>query len=705
MAETQTHFRACNLCEAICGLEIKTRDGVIESIRGDTADPLSRGHICPKAVALQDIHQDPDRLRHPMLRRGDDWQRIPWDEAFDLAAEKIGEIQRRLGRNAVGVYLGNPNVHNYGSLLYGPPLLRALKTQNRFSATSVDQLPHHLSSYTMLGHQLLLPIPDLDRTEFLLVLGGNPVVSNGSMMTSPDIKKRLKAIRQRGGRIVVIDPRRSETAKLADEHHFVRPGTDALLLAAWVSTIFEEGLENLGHLAAHCDGLDDVRRGLQPFTAERVASTVGIEASTIRRLAREFSAAPKAVCYGRMGVSVQEFGGLCQWMVNVLNIVTGHFDREGCAMFSTPAVDLVARPHGAGSWGRWKSRVRGLAEFGGELPVSVMAEEMITPGEGQIRALITSAGNPVLSTPNGRQLDEALAGLEFMVSIDIYRNETTRHAHLILPPTAALEHDHYDLVFLGLAVRNTARYSPALFPPADDTRHDWQIFSQLLRRVSADAKWRYRLQNWAMGRMGPTKVLDRILRQGSHGLRLRQLQEAPHGIDLGPLKPCLLERLPTPGRRIQLAPPAIVADLDRLGQRIEKAAEPVVMISRRQMRSNNSWMHNYPRLMRGKDRCTLQVHPEDVARHGLAEASQVRVRTRVGEIVVPLEVSDDMMPGVVCLPHGWGHHRSNVRLSVAEQHAGQSINDLSDERLIDALSGNAALSGLAVTLEAVAEPA
>lgn len=704
MTEAQTHYRACNLCEAICGLEIKTRDGVIESIRGDADDPLSRGHICPKAVALQDIHQDPDRLRHPMLRRGDSWQRIPWDEAFDLAASKILDIQRRLGNNAVGVYLGNPNVHNYGSLLYGPPLLRSLRTQNRFSATSVDQLPHHLSSYTMFGHQLLLPVPDLDRTQHLLVLGGNPAVSNGSMMTSPDIKKRLKAIRQRGGRIVVIDPRRTETANLADEHHFVRPGTDALLLAAWVATVFEEGLDNLGHLAANCDGLEEVRQRVASFTPESVASAVGIDAATIRRLVRDFCAVPEAVCYGRMGVSVQEFGGLCQWLVNVLNIITGHFDRQGGAMFTTPAVDLVARPHGAGSWGRWKSRVRGLPEFGGELPVSVMAEEINTPGEGQIRALITSAGNPVLSTPNGRQLEKGLEDLEFMVSIDIYINETTRHADLILPPTAALEHDHYDLVFHGLAVRNTARYSPALFPAAEDTRHDWQIFSQLLRRVSQGAKLRHRFQNWAMGRMGPAKVLDRILRQGPHGLRLRQLEEAPHGIDLGPLEPCMLDRLKTSGQRIQLAPEAIVADLDRLAERLERPAESMVMISRRQMRSNNSWMHNYPRLMRGKDRCTLLVHPDDASRLDLRASQQVKVTSRVGEIVVPIEISEEIMPGVVCLPHGWGHHRPEIRLSVAQQHAGQSINDLTDEHCIDALSGNAALSGLAVTLDPVCDP-
>lgn len=705
--QRQVHHRACNLCEAICGLAITVEDNQIVDIRGDAQDPLSRGHICPKAVALQDIHNDPDRLRHPMRRTDDGWQRIPWDEAFDLAVDGLRRVQGEHGNSAVGVYLGNPNVHNYGSMLFGPPLLRSLRTPNRFSATSVDQLPHHLAAYSMFGHQLLIPIPDLDRTDFLLVLGGNPAVSNGSLMTAPDIKKRLKAIRQRGGRIVVVDPRRTETAKLADEHFFVRPGSDALLLAAFVHTVFDEDLVAPGTSDALIDGLDTVWEHLRPFSPEAVADAVGIEAAEIRRLVREFCTAPTAVCYGRLGVSVHEFGSLCQWLIHVFNIVSGNLDRPGGALFTKPAVDVINRGHGGGSFGRWRSRVRGLPEFGGELPVATLAEEILTPGEGQIRALVTSAGNPVLSTPNGRQLDKALEGLEFMVSIDLYINETTRHAHLILPPTAALEHDHYDLVFHALAVRNTARYSPAVFEPAEDTRHDWQIFHALRQRLDQRRGLKARLERFSTGRMGPAGLLDLGLRQGPYGaginplgngLTLKRLRENPHGVDLGPLEPSLPGRLKTKSGRIDLVPELLLRDLPRLRESLHRPVPDLVVIGRRQVRSNNSWMHNYPRLMRGKDRCTLLIHPDDAARLGVTDAQIVRVRSRVGSIEAPVEVTDTMMPGVVSLPHGFGHSLPGTEVNVASAHPGVSLNDLTDDQRIDALSGNAALTGVPVTV-------
>ena len=700
-----THYRACNLCEAICGLAIQVENGAITSIRGDAADPFSRGHLCPKAVALQDIYQDPDRLKHPLRRTASGWQRLSWDEAFDLAAERIQAIQAEHGHDAVGAYLGNPNVHNYGSILYGPPLLRALKSHNRFSATSIDQLPHHMCGYLMYGHQLLLPIPDIDHTDFFLILGGNPAVSNGSLMTAPDVTKRLKAIRARGGQVVVIDPRYTKTAKLASQHHFVRPGSDALLLAALVHTIFEEGLAAPGRLAEFTDGLDAVREMAADYTPERVASAVGIAAGEIRQLARDFAAAPRAVCYGRLGVSVQEFGTLCQWLVNVVNLVTGNLDRSGGAMFTKPALDLIARPHGGGSFGRWHSRVRGLPEFGGELPVSAMTEEMLTPGEGQIRGLLTSAGNPVLSTPDGRRLEKALADLEFMVSIDFYLNETTRHAHLILPPTSALEHDHYDVVFHILAIRNTARYSQPLFEPEEDTRHDWQILDELRRRLEGDAGHGKQQGRGASGKQGPARMLDMGLRAGPYeGLDLAKLEAAPHGLDLGALEPCLPQRLKTASGRIELAPPDMLRDLARLREHLEVSrAAPMVLIGRRDVRSNNSWMHNYPRLMRGKDRCTLLMHPEDAVRLGVAEAARVTVTSRVGSITAPLEMTDTIMPGVVSLPHGWGHGRDGVRLATARSHPGVSLNDITDPARLDALSGNASVNGVPVEINPAAE--
>jgi anaerobic selenocysteine-containing dehydrogenase len=717
---SRTHYRACNLCEAICGLEIQVADGEIVAIRGDKDDPLSRGHICPKAVALQDVHKDPDRLKRPVRRTARGWEEIGWEEAFDEAARRLRAVRKEHGRDAVALYLGNPNVHNYGSLLYGPQLIKALSPGRRYSATSVDQLPHQFASYHMFGHQLLLPVPDLDRTAFFLILGANPAVSNGSLMTAPDVKKRLQEIRRRGGKVVVVDPRYTETARLADRHYFIRPGRDALLLAALVHTVFDEDLARPGRLAGFTDGLDAVREAVAGLAPEAVAPALGIAAAEIRGLAREFCAAESAVCYGRIGVSVQEFGAVCQWLVNVLNVVTGNFDRPGGAMFARPAVDptpFISR----GGFRRFHSLARGLPEFGGELPVATLAEDMLADHPRRTRALMTVAGNPVLSTPNGRRLDRALAGLDFIVSIDFYVNETTRHAQLILPPTSALEHDHYDLIFHTLAIRNTSRYSPALFEPSPDARHDWQILLELAARLD-DGPLTKRLRNavlrfW-MKRARPAGVLDRLLRRGPHGtgrngegFDLKRLEAAPHGVDLGPLEPCLPERLFTEDGRIRLAPEVLVADVARLSSRLaEHRAEadrkdrPLVLIGRRQVRSNNSWMHNYPRLMRGKDRCVLLIHPEDARRLGLEDGGRAVVTSRVGSVEAPVELTDAIMPGVVSLPHGFGHHRAGVRLETASRRPGVSLNDLTDDELTDELSGNAALSGVPVEVSAVEVP-
>jgi anaerobic selenocysteine-containing dehydrogenase len=708
-SNTSTHYRACNLCEAICGLAIDVSGDEITAIRGDRDDPFSRGHICPKAVALQDVHTDPDRLRHPLRRQGDGtWKRLSWDEALDEVGNRLRAVQRASGHNAVALYVGNPSVHNWGSLLFGPPLSRALRTRNRFSATSVDQLPHHVAATLMFGHKLLLPIPDVDRTQFLLVLGANPVVSNGSMMTAPGFKRRLEDLKQRGGRLVVIDPRRTETAEMADRHFFIRPGSDALFLMALLQVIFSEGLEKPGSTAEFCDSIEVVRELVAAVSPDEVAPATDIDPETIRDLARDFAAAPSAVCYGRLGVSTQAFGGLCQWLVNVLNIVTGNLDRAGGAMFTKPAVDLVANT-GPGHLGKYASRVRGLPAYGGELPVVALAEEIVTEGEGRIRALLTVAGNPVLSTPNGVQLERALESLEFMAAVDFYINETTRHAHIILPPTSALEHDHYDLVFNLLAVRNVARYSAALFDPAPDTRHDWQILAELHRRLD-DGPPLARFKRWLNAAIGPRRALDLGLRRGpwgsglrpfGKGLSLTVLERAVHGVDLGPLEPCLPARLRTPKRRIELAPTPFVEDAQRLLATLDddRNDQPLLLIGRRHLRSNNSWMHNSQRLVRGKDRCTLLMHPDDATRLGVAGQAKVAVVSRTGRIEAPLELSDEVMPGVVSLPHGWGHHRPGIELSVAEEHAGVSINDLTDESVVDELCGNAVLSGVPVRVE------
>ncbi|WJD61656.1 molybdopterin oxidoreductase family protein [Pseudomonas kurunegalensis] len=696
------HHRACHLCEAICGLNIEVShedDGraLISSIKGDPEDPFSRGHVCPKAVALQDIQNDPDRLRQPHKRVGERWEAIGWNEAFTLAADKLWAIQQAHGRNAVAVYQGNPSVHNYGLMTHSNYFLGLLKTRNRFSATSVDQLPQHLVSHLMYGHGLLLPIPDIDQTDFMLILGGNPLASNGSIMTVPDVEKRLKALRGRGGRLVVVDPRRSETAAMADTHLFIRPGGDAAFLCGLLNTLFEEGLAQGSHLPVN--GLQQVREALASLSAEAMSVHCGIAAADIRQLARDFAAAGKAVCYGRMGVSTQAFGTLCHWLVQLINLVTGNLDREGGALCTEPAVDLVATTSG-GHFNAWQSRVSGLPEYGGELPVAALAEEMLTPGEGQVRALVTVAGNPVLSTPNGRQLDAALEGLEFMLSIDLYINETTRHADLILPSTSALENDHYDSTFNLLAVRNVTRFNRAILARPEGALHDWEIFVGLAQAFARRAELELK-PTWA-----PAQMIDMALRKGRYGeatpwkLSLATLANHPHGLDLGPLRSNLVGRLATASKAVEAAPQVLLDDLQRLAQQAPPIAGELLLIGRRHVRSNNSWMHNFHRLVKGKPRHQLLMHPQDLQQRHLQDGQRVRIRSRTGALEVEVEACEDMMPGVVSLPHGFGHGRQGVHMQIAQTQPGVSANDLTDERFRDAVSGNAALNGVPVQVEA-----
>ncbi len=704
-SEIRTHHRACHLCEAICGLEIKTQGEQILSIKGDKKDPLSRGHICAKAAALQDLHFDPDRLKRPVKREGEQWVEISWEEAFETVAQNLVDTQTKHGADAVALYAGNPNVHNYGSMTHGSILRRQLKTKSNFSATSLDQLPHHLASYTMYGHQSMLPIPDIDHTQFMMIIGGNPLASNGSIMTVPDVSKRLKAIQQRGGRFVVIDPRRSETAEIADEHHFIRPGSDAYLLMGMIHTLFDEGLVNTGHLTEKLENLSAVQEAATPFTPELAESQTGIAASTIREFAREMAQTEGAVCYGRMGVSTQVFGTLCQWAIQVINILTSSLDVRGGALVASPAFGYV-KPgeNGAGSFGRWHSRVSGLPEFSGEFPSVALAEEILTPGEGQIRALITMAGNPVLSAPNGRSLDTAFEDLDFMVSVDLYINETTRHANVILPPTGALEHDHYDLAFLRLAVHNTARYNEPVFEPEEGTMHDWQILNGLGQKIAELKGLDFKPSP------APDTLIDMGIQYGPYGeaaghelsLTMDKIKEHPHGLDLGPLQPSLEQRLCTQSGQIEMMADFIQDDLARLfNSKVEVAKDELLLIGRRHVRSNNSWMHNYKRLVKGKPRWQLLMHPDDIASRNLRDNAQVKIRSRVGEVVTTVVASDEIMPGVVSLPHGWGHKRKGVKMAIAAEQEGVSCNDLTDEKLIDKVSGNAAFNGVPVEVLAV----
>lgn len=719
MSNLQKHFRTCNLCEAMCGIVIEHDGSNVAGIHGDKEDSFSRGHICPKAVALADIHNDPDRLRVPMRRTSSGWEAMTWEAALDEVGARLNAVRDKHGRHAVAFYQGNPTVHNYGSLLFGQLFSRALRTKNKYSATSVDQLPHMLAAFLMFGNQLMMPIPDIDRTDFFLVLGGNPLISNGSIMSAPDMKNRLKAIQARGGKMIVVDPRRTETAEMADEHHFLRPGTDAFLLAAMVTTLFEENLVQPGHLQTFVEGISELRAAVARFSPENCAEITGIGADVIRRLTREFARAKRAICYGRVGLCTQEFGGLAAWLVNVMNVLTGNLDREGGAMFTSPAFDFVemaTRIKAQGSFARYRSRVRGLPEFGGELPVATLAEDILQPGDGQIRALITSAGNPVLSTPNGRNLDKALESLDFMVAIDIYINETSRHAHIILPPTFSLEHDNYDAAFHVLAVRNTAKYSPALFEKSSDMRHDWEIFAALSARLGTPKgtveSWMRKAKMMLGERITPAHLLDLGLRLGPYGsgfnplaqksgLSLQKLKENPHGLDLGPLRSVLPERLFTKNKTILLAPEIFRKDLARLEPARQKPSHgELQLIGRRELRTNNSWIHNSHRMIKGKPRCTLLMHPRDAEKYSLADGQVVRVQSRVGAIEVPVQLSDEIMPGVVSLPHGWGHDRKGVQLRNAQGLPGVSINDLTDESRVDELSGVAVLNGTPVTVTA-----
>lgn len=690
--DRQSRFRACPLCEAICGLELQYEADTLVAIRGDAADPFSRGHVCPKGNAILDLESDPDRLRRPLRRRGEDWEEISWDQALAEAGERLAAVQRQHGADAVAAYLGNPNVHHFGHIAYLPSLLKSLRSKNIYSASSVDQWPHQLVDWLMYGHQFLLPIPDVDRTAYFLMLGANPVASNGSLMTAPGIAKRLEALTARG-RLVVVDPRRTETAALASEHLFIRPGSDAWFLVALLQEVVALGAPRTQAYAGKLSQLDDALAALAAVDTGDVESLTGIPRDTVRRIAREFHAAPSAVAYGRMGVSTQAWGTLCQWLIQLLNLVTGNLDREGGALPNEAVLPVTGPGTSPGNRARWHSRVRGLPEFAGELPVAVLAEEILTPGEGQVRALITCAGNPVLSTPDGRGLDKALSSLDFMVSIDIYLNETTRHADLILPPASPLTQPHYDVHFNSFAVRRVARLSLPLRERGEDERADWEIINGIAAAYAAASG------KPARDLPPPMDMIALGLARGGSGLTVEQLAQAPHGLDLGPLRPSLLARLETASGCIECAPALMLEELTRLAASAPRRADSGLrLIGRRDVRSNNSWMHNAPRLVKGKTRHHLLMHPDDLARRGIGEGAMVTVTSPTGAINVEVRGSRDVMPGVACLPHGFGHDRPGTRQARASAVVGASYNDLTDVGSLDLPSGNAALNGVEVTV-------
>ena len=734
-----THHRICPLCEACCGLEIKVNAGQVMSIRGHTQDVLSAGYICPKAVALKDLHEDPDRLRTPLIKRNGVHEAATWEEAFAEIERRLPPILAAHGRDASAVVVGNPSAHKIGLLTYFGKLARALGTRNVFSASTLDQMPKQLASGLMFGHWLSVALPDISRTDLLLVIGANPLASNGSMWTVPDFKGKAKALQARGGQLIVIDPRRTETAALANAHHFIRPGADVFLLAAMVHTLFEEALVTLGAVAEWVVGVEAVREAVAPFTPELAAARCGMPADTIRALTRQLASTPRAAVYARIGTCTQEYGTLASWLVDVLNTLTRHLDVPGGVMFAKSAAfasNTAGKPgRGKGvTTGRHHARISGAPEVYGELPITCLAEEIETPGEGQVRALFTVATNPVLSSPNGPRLATALDTLDFMVSMDIYLNETTRHADVILPGQSPLEEFHYDVAFPQLSWSNHARYSPPVLTPPAHQPEEWQTILKLAAIVKGgsahqdaealdDAQFAEDTERLfgphatavmqaTQGLKGAQRMLDVALRSGPYGdgfgqrpdgLTLAKVMasNATGGIDLGELQPCLPELLRTPSGKVELAPAALLTDLLRAGADLVRPAPDLVIIGRRDVRTNNSWMHNLPVLAKGPFRCTALVHPLDAKRLNLQDGALARIASGPRHIEAQVQFSEEMMPGVVSLPHGWGHHLPGTRLNLAAQRPGANLNALLDDQWRDPLSGNAVLGGMPITMEAV----
>ncbi|MFJ8594519.1 molybdopterin oxidoreductase family protein [Streptomyces sp. NPDC093598] len=733
---SRTALRICPLCEATCGLTLTIEGTRVTHARGDRDDVFSRGFICPKGASFGAVDSDPDRLRTPLVRRDGELREATWEEAFDAVAAGIRPVVERHGPNAVGVVLGNPNVHTMAGALYPPVLLAGLGTRSVFTASTVDQMPKHVSSGLLFGDANAIPVPDLDRTDHLLLIGANPLESNGSLCTAADFPGKLKALKARGGTLVVIDPRRTRTAKLADRHIAVRPGTDALLLAAMARVLFDEGLVEP---TPHVQGVEELSIALREFTPEAVSEACDVEAGAIRALARELAAAPTAAVYGRIGSCTVPHGTLASWLVDVLNILTGNLDRPGGALFPQAATDRTPRPAGPGrgfALGRWHSRVSRHPEAKGELPLSALAEEIDTAtDEGEpVRALIAVAANPVLSAPDGDRLDKALDSLDFMVSVDPYLNETSRHADVVLPPPPPSQSPHHDFAFNTLAVRNQVRYTRPAVPLEPGRMAETEILARLILAVTgmhgADPAAVDRmvidqtlgkavrephspvhgrdpreLAAQLTGDTGPEHRLDMMLRLGPYGdgfgarpdgLGLEKLLAHPHGIDLGPLRPRLPQPLKTRSGKVELLPGPIADDLPRLRAALAERPEGLVLVGRRHLRSNNSWMHNVPALTGGSNRCTLQIHPEDAERLGVEEGAAVRVKGAGGEVTAPAEVTDTVRRGVVSLPHGWGHNRPGTRLRHASTDPGVNVNQLLDGRLLDPLSGNAVLNGVPV---------
>lgn len=739
---TRTAYRVCPLCEAGCGLELTLTGNEVTKVRGDKDHVMSKGFCCPKGIAIKELHEDPDRLRHPVIKENGAFRKATWEEAFQKVSEGFDSVRKFHGHDAIAIYLGNPNTHTMAGAIFLKPLIKSLKTKNFFTASTVDQIPKQTACGFLYGSNELIPVPDIDHTDLFVIFGGNPLVSGGSLMTAPDMPGRIKKLKERGGKLVVIDPVKTRTAEAADIHHYIRPGTDVALLFAIVRILikdfglprhsYDDRLRNLGKLRDYSE----------IFTVELASKICGIPEEAIKKLAKDIAETEKSAVYGRMGTSTVRYGTISSWLIEIINILTGNLDRQGGTMFPKPAhIPEKARSKKGFVTGRWKSRVSRAPEVGGEIPVSVMAEEMETPGQGQIRALVTVAGNPVVAIPESERVDRAIAGLDFMVSVDFYINETTRYADVILPPASPLSHGHYDFVFHGFAVRNGAVYSPPVIEKNADERDKWEILARLaliadgkgleakasdlgdsmvneladatIKAIGGEASGvkREMLTGQLTGRTMPERILDFLLKIGPYGdgfgmkpggLSLQKLLESPHGIDLGALTSRLGSVISTQDRKIDLLPEVMENEIQNLckwASLNEKYEYDMLLIGRRHIRTNNSWFHNLPSMTKG-NQCSLIVNPTDASRLGLSDKCYAELESDTGMITVPVSVSDRIMPGVVSLPHGWGHDMEGSVLSNAQKNPGVNTNRITPNRF-DPLCGNAVLNGITVKVRAL----
>ena len=699
-------YRTCHLCEAMCGLEIEVENNQVLSIKGHKEDIYSKGHICPKGVALKELHEDPNRLKKPVQRTENGWREISWTAAFDIVEKELKKIRKKDGNDAIATYTGNPTVHNTGTALTLYDTVNAINTKNRYASHSLDSVPVFLVNQMMFGHAMLAPVPDIENLDYFLIIGANPLASNGSFMSTPDIKGKIKRIKEKGGKVVVIDPRKTETAKKASEHYFIKPEMDVLLLLGIINEIFKRDIRRDDPCISYSKGLEDLKQLAQDYPIEIISPLTAISENNILQIVEDLIQSKSPVVYGRLGVNTQRFGTLCQWLITSINVLLGQLDKKGGLLFTLPAIDYVTLMAHESKMFRYKSRLKEYGEIVGEYPTATMAEEMLTPGKGQIKALLSIAGNPARSAPNSTQVEEALQGLDFMVAVDMYINETTQYANIILPPAVGLETMHYSFVLHMVATQNTTKFSPPPLSIDAEQRYDWQIMTELQRRLF-DGNPIKSIQNYITSKISPKRKLDLALKTGPYGiwggrrfkkdgLSLAKLEKIKEGVLLEELKPQLPKRLFTSDKKVNLAPDLFVKELENVKTLLSQNKHtdyPFTLIGRRHLRSNNSWMHNLPILQGGSRKCTAMIHPTDAAKLSLSNDQEVEVYSKLGSISIAVEITEDVIPGTISIPHGWGHAGKNIQLDVAQKDQGVNVNKLMDHERLDPLSYNMAFNG------------